>query len=78
MGAVGVVAWWSHDLALACAAVAAGAALSGFLLFNFYPASIFMGDSGALPMGFLMGRWRLAVVPSSKIHICRWWSFRCW
>jgi len=55
MSAVGVVAWWSRDVALACAALAAGAALSGFLLFNFYPASIFMGDSGALPMGFLLG-----------------------
>ncbi|HVA39016.1 MAG TPA: hypothetical protein VNF49_00005, partial [Candidatus Binataceae bacterium] len=55
VGAVGVVAWWSHDAALACAALAAGAALGGFLLFNFHPASIFMGDSGALPMGFLLG-----------------------
>ncbi|HVB79102.1 MAG TPA: hypothetical protein VNE82_04025 [Candidatus Binataceae bacterium] len=55
VGAVGVVAWWSHDAALACAALAAGGALAGFLLFNFYPASIFMGDSGALPMGFLLG-----------------------
>jgi UDP-GlcNAc:undecaprenyl-phosphate/decaprenyl-phosphate GlcNAc-1-phosphate transferase len=55
VGAVGVVAWWSHDPAVACAALAAGAALGGFLLFNFYPASIFMGDSGALPMGFLLG-----------------------
>ncbi|MGH8337403.1 MAG: glycosyltransferase family 4 protein, partial [Gammaproteobacteria bacterium] len=54
-GAVGVVAWWSRDVALACAALAAGSALAGFLLFNFYPASIFMGDSGALPMGFLLG-----------------------
>src|ERR1700687_6234677 len=32
-----------------------GAAWGGFLLFNFHPASIFMGDSGALPMGFLLG-----------------------
>lgn len=55
VGAIGVVAWWSHDVALACAALAAGGALAGFLLFNFYPASIFMGDSGALPMGFLLG-----------------------
>ena len=55
MGAVGVVAWWSRDAALGCAALAAAAALGGFLLFNFYPASIFMGDSGALPMGFLLG-----------------------
>ena len=55
MGAVGMVAYWSHDAALACAAIAAGAALGGFLLFNFHPASIFMGDSGALPIGFLLG-----------------------
>lgn len=55
MGAVGVVAWWSRDAALMCAALAAGAALGGFLFFNLYPASIFMGDSGALPIGFLLG-----------------------
>lgn len=55
VGAVGVVAWWSRDVGLACAALAAGAAFGGFLLFNFHPASIFMGDSGALPMGFLLG-----------------------
>jgi UDP-GlcNAc:undecaprenyl-phosphate GlcNAc-1-phosphate transferase len=55
VGAVGVVAWWSRDVGLACAALAAGAALGGFLVFNFHPASIFMGDSGALPIGFLLG-----------------------
>jgi UDP-GlcNAc:undecaprenyl-phosphate GlcNAc-1-phosphate transferase len=55
VGAVGVVAWWSRDAELACAALAAGAALGGFLVFNFHPASIFMGDSGALPVGFLLG-----------------------
>lgn len=54
-GAVGLVGWWSHDVALACAAVAAAGALAGFLVFNFHPASIFMGDCGALPMGFLLG-----------------------
>jgi UDP-GlcNAc:undecaprenyl-phosphate GlcNAc-1-phosphate transferase len=55
VGAIGVVGWWSRDAALTCAALAAGAALGGFLLFNFHSASIFMGDSGALPMGFLLG-----------------------
>lgn len=40
-------------LALASAAVAAGAA--GFLLFNFHPARIFMGDVGSVPLGFLAG-----------------------
>lgn len=55
MGAVGVVAWWSRDTGLTCGALAAAGALGGFLFFNFYPASIFMGDGGALPMGFLLG-----------------------
>lgn len=38
-----------HALVAACAA--AGAA--GFLLFNFHPARIFMGDVGSIPLGFL-------------------------
>jgi UDP-GlcNAc:undecaprenyl-phosphate GlcNAc-1-phosphate transferase len=37
----------------ALAWVLAGAAL-GFLLFNFPPAKIFMGDAGSLPLGFLL------------------------
>jgi UDP-N-acetylmuramyl pentapeptide phosphotransferase/UDP-N-acetylglucosamine-1-phosphate transferase len=41
------------ELAVACAAVA-GAAL-GFLLFNFHPARIFLGDAGSISLGFLAG-----------------------
>lgn len=36
------------------AAIVAGAA-AGFLIHNFHPASIFMGDCGALLLGFLLG-----------------------
>jgi UDP-GlcNAc:undecaprenyl-phosphate GlcNAc-1-phosphate transferase len=36
------------------AAIVAGAAV-GFLIHNFHPASIFMGDCGALLLGFLLG-----------------------
>lgn len=36
------------------AAIVAGAAL-GFLAHNFHPASVFMGDCGALLLGFLLG-----------------------
>lgn len=39
------------DLAVACACIAAAAA--AFLWFNFYPAKIFMGDVGSIPLGFL-------------------------
>jgi UDP-N-acetylmuramyl pentapeptide phosphotransferase/UDP-N-acetylglucosamine-1-phosphate transferase len=38
-------------LASACAALAAAAA--AFLLLNFYPARVFMGDVGSIPLGFL-------------------------
>lgn len=40
-------------LAGLCGAIAAGAA--AFLLFNFHPARIFMGDVGSVPLGFLAG-----------------------
>ncbi|WP_087650213.1 MraY family glycosyltransferase, partial [Caballeronia choica] len=41
------------DLGIASAAIAGAAA--GFLLFNFHPARIFLGDSGSIPLGFLAG-----------------------
>lgn len=41
------------QLAIAGAAVA-GAGL-GFLILNFHPARIFLGDSGSIPLGFLAG-----------------------
>jgi len=39
--------------AVLCASVAAAAA--GFLVFNFPPARLFMGDAGSVPLGFLAG-----------------------
>ncbi|MBA4742649.1 MAG: glycosyltransferase family 4 protein [Azoarcus sp.] len=40
-------------LAVMCIAVAGGAA--GFLRYNWHPARIFMGDVGAIPLGFMAG-----------------------
>ncbi|MBU7437403.1 MraY family glycosyltransferase [Paraburkholderia fungorum] len=53
-------------LALACLVVAAAAA--AFLLYNFHPARIFLGDAGSIPLGFLAGSlgywgWREGVWP---------------
>ena len=48
-GSVAGPAW----LPLVCASVASAAA--AFLLFNFHPAKIFMGDAGSVPLGFLAG-----------------------
>jgi UDP-N-acetylmuramyl pentapeptide phosphotransferase/UDP-N-acetylglucosamine-1-phosphate transferase len=43
------------DVALALAAAAIAGAAAGFLLFNFHPARIFLGDAGSIPLGFLAG-----------------------
>src|SRR5262249_43956508 len=44
------------------------AAITGFLFFNFNPAKVFMGDCGALPIGFFLAN---AVVSTSE-HLSRW------
>ncbi len=45
-----------HDnVSLALATVPLAGALLGFLRYNFNPASIFLGDSGSLTVGFLLG-----------------------
>jgi UDP-GlcNAc:undecaprenyl-phosphate GlcNAc-1-phosphate transferase len=44
---------------LTIAAAPLAGALIGFLVFNFNPASIFLGDSGSLVIGFLLGCYSL-------------------
>lgn len=51
--AVGFAAAGETALAALCAAGAGAAA--GFLVFNWHPARIFMGDVGSIPSGFLAG-----------------------
>jgi UDP-GlcNAc:undecaprenyl-phosphate GlcNAc-1-phosphate transferase len=51
----------STSIAALLAAVAAGAAI-GFLPYNFYPARIFMGDSGAMLLGLLLAASTIAGV----------------
>src|SRR5947208_12565007 len=43
------------NLTLAIATAPLAGALLGFLRYNFNPASIFLGDSGSLLVGFLLG-----------------------
>lgn len=40
---------------LALMSACISAACLGFLIFNFHPAKIFMGDAGSIPLGFLVG-----------------------
>jgi UDP-GlcNAc:undecaprenyl-phosphate GlcNAc-1-phosphate transferase len=49
------VALLTHNFAMALVVMPLIGALLGFLRYNFYPASVFLGDSGSLSLGFLLG-----------------------
>jgi len=55
------------DAAVLCI-ILMGACL-GFLVFNFYPASIFMGDSGSLLLGYLLGAISLMAIARSTMFV---------
>jgi UDP-N-acetylmuramyl pentapeptide phosphotransferase/UDP-N-acetylglucosamine-1-phosphate transferase len=49
----GIAALMAHDDALATLNFVISASALAFLLFNFPPAKVFMGDAGSIPLGFL-------------------------
>ncbi len=51
--AYATAAWLSGSEQFALLNLAIAAAAAGFLLHNFHPARIFLGDAGAVPLGFL-------------------------
>lgn len=62
-GGIGVIAssifgiwfWSAGFLSLAIMSFSLSAALIGFLAYNMHPAKIFMGDTGAMAVGFILG-----------------------
>ncbi len=68
-----VLAWAAHlhgDVGLARACLAVALSALGFLAFNFPPARLFLGDSGAIPLGFLaaglgLAGWREGAWPAA-------------
>lgn len=54
-GAYGIAATLAGQPELAALAFAVAAAALAFLLFNFDPARVFLGDVGSIPLGFLAG-----------------------
>jgi len=68
-----IVPGFSYDPILLIGAVYTGA-MGGFLIYNFNPATIFMGDAGSLFIGFMMACMTIAGGPSpsssgSFLHI---------
>ena len=53
--AYGIAALMAGDQAQAMLNFSIGAAALAFLYYNFYPARVFMGDAGSIPLGFLAG-----------------------
>jgi len=54
-GAYALAAWLAGRGLLAATSLAVAGAALGFLLFNFHPARIFLGDTGSIPLSFLAG-----------------------
>jgi UDP-N-acetylmuramyl pentapeptide phosphotransferase/UDP-N-acetylglucosamine-1-phosphate transferase len=49
----GVAAWLAGNTEFALVNFSIAAAAAAFLVFNFHPARIFLGDAGSVPLGFL-------------------------
>jgi UDP-GlcNAc:undecaprenyl-phosphate/decaprenyl-phosphate GlcNAc-1-phosphate transferase len=54
-GTLALVAIHNENFEVAVLAVALAGSLAGFLLYNWHPACIFLGDSGSLLIGLLIG-----------------------
>ena len=65
MAVMGMVAFSTSDRSLAVLAFACVGACIGFLWFNCYPASIFMGDTGSLALGTAFSA--LAVLTKTEV-----------
>src|SRR5271166_7196563 len=53
--ALAILAYSSGQLSCTALALAFGGAILGFLRYNTYPASVFMGDAGSQLLGFAVG-----------------------
>ncbi len=68
-GAYAIAAWLGGAMELAALSAAIAASALAFLVFNFPPARIFMGDVGSVPLGFLASAlgllgWQQALWPA--------------
>jgi UDP-GlcNAc:undecaprenyl-phosphate/decaprenyl-phosphate GlcNAc-1-phosphate transferase len=66
LGALAMLAHGSGQVAAAGMALAVAGAVLGFLRFNTYPASVFMGDAGSQLLGFAVGVLSLRATQSSE------------
>jgi UDP-GlcNAc:undecaprenyl-phosphate GlcNAc-1-phosphate transferase len=68
-GVLALVALSHGEILIGLVLVALLGSLSGFLLFNFHPARIFMGDGGSLFLGFTLGACSVICVARSEAGV---------
>jgi UDP-GlcNAc:undecaprenyl-phosphate GlcNAc-1-phosphate transferase len=54
LGAVAILAWHREEPALALLSIVLAGSVGGFLIHNVHPATVFMGDSGSMFLGFVI------------------------
>jgi UDP-GlcNAc:undecaprenyl-phosphate GlcNAc-1-phosphate transferase len=54
LAAIALCAWHRDEPVLALVALVLGGGVGGFLVHNFHPASVFMGDSGSMFIGYVI------------------------
>jgi UDP-N-acetylmuramyl pentapeptide phosphotransferase/UDP-N-acetylglucosamine-1-phosphate transferase len=72
-GAYAVLGWQAGEALFTLASLMVAASAAGFLVFNFPPAKIFMGDVGSSVLGFLsacFSLWAVAEKIDGNIGIC--------
>lgn len=68
--AYAIAAFWAGSTQFALINLAVAAAAAGFLVHNFHPARIFLGDAGAVPTGFFAATFGLT---GWLQHDWTWW-----
>lgn len=71
-GAAGVILWMAGLADLSAIAVLLAAAAAGFLVWNWPPAKIFMGDVGSGLLGFILGTMAVASENSGGLPALGW------
>src|SRR6266849_3418370 len=67
-----LLAYWNGQILVTVLAAAVLGAATGFLRWNFKPAKIFMGDGGAMFLGFLMATLGLKLRLENSNHLSAW------
>jgi UDP-GlcNAc:undecaprenyl-phosphate GlcNAc-1-phosphate transferase len=69
----GVMGWITGDSLLILLSSSLMGSCLGFLIFNFHPAKIFLGDSGAIFLGFMLASMGLRVANNETLPLLTRW-----